>query len=120
MYVQPFDAIKNYFGEKIGLYFAFMGYYLFFLTFMAVLGITTFIYGVTVSTTGKSTYLNELETDEKLLCPQCNQFCDYKPLSSTYDNARFTYWFDNFGSFLYACIVPIFVRVQKEVFEHRF
>lgn len=42
-YEIPLDEVKDYFGEKIGLYFAFLKYYVKWLRTPAVLGI--FVYG---------------------------------------------------------------------------
>lgn len=36
---QPFDDIKNYFGEKTGLYFAFISFYTIWLTVPAIVGL---------------------------------------------------------------------------------
>ena len=36
---KPLDQVKNYFGEQIGLYFAFIGYYTFWLTGIALFGL---------------------------------------------------------------------------------
>ena len=37
--LKPLDQVKNYFGEQIGLYFAFIGYYTFWLTGIALFGL---------------------------------------------------------------------------------
>jgi len=42
---QPVDAIKEYFGVKIGLYFAWLGFYTHMLIFAAILGLICFLYG---------------------------------------------------------------------------
>ena len=80
IYQQPLDAIKNYFGEHVGLYFSFLGQYIVFLCVMSVLGIAVFLYGVIYSSVGNSVYLEELKKDDRLLCPKCNRLCDYIPL----------------------------------------
>jgi len=41
---QPFDA---YFGERIGIYFAWLGHYTKWLTILATMGISVFDYGIT-------------------------------------------------------------------------
>lgn len=46
-YEIPLDEVKDYFGEKIGLYFAFLKYYGKWLRIPAVLGI--FVYGCKIS-----------------------------------------------------------------------
>uniref|UniRef100_A0A8B9N0A1 Anoctamin n=1 Tax=Accipiter nisus TaxID=211598 RepID=A0A8B9N0A1_9AVES len=42
---QPIDLIRKYFGEKIGLYFAWLGLYTEFLIPSSVVGIIVFLYG---------------------------------------------------------------------------
>lgn len=41
---QPLDYVKEYFGVKIGLYFAWLGFYTHMLLFAAVVGVACFIY----------------------------------------------------------------------------
>ena len=43
---QPLDSIRDYFGEKIGFYFAYLGYYTVSLIVAAVAGLLVFLYGV--------------------------------------------------------------------------
>lgn len=41
---QPLDYVKEYFGVKIGLYFAWLGYYTYMLLLASIVGIACFIY----------------------------------------------------------------------------
>jgi anoctamin-10 len=41
--VPPFTKIRNYFGEKIGMYFAYLSYWTIFLIFPSIIGIPAFI-----------------------------------------------------------------------------
>ena len=43
---QPIDAIREYFGEKLALYFSWIGLYTMFLVPASIVGIICFIYGV--------------------------------------------------------------------------
>uniref|UniRef100_A0A671LJA1 Anoctamin n=1 Tax=Sinocyclocheilus anshuiensis TaxID=1608454 RepID=A0A671LJA1_9TELE len=43
---QPLNLIRKYYGEKIGIYFAWLGFYTEMLTYAAVVGLLCFIYGV--------------------------------------------------------------------------
>ncbi|PRD34405.1 UNVERIFIED_CONTAM: Anoctamin-7 [Trichonephila clavipes] len=43
---QPLDHIREYFGEKIGIYFAWLGFYTGWLFPAAVVGLAVFLYGV--------------------------------------------------------------------------
>jgi hypothetical protein len=40
---QPLDDIKDYFGEKVGLYFAWLGHYTTWLIFPSIVGVLLFI-----------------------------------------------------------------------------
>ena len=86
---------------------------------MALIGLTVWLYGVIVSSTGGSTYLNAVQEDSRLLCPKCNRDCDYYPLNSTYSNTYFTFWFDNFASFIYACIMPLASIIFLELWKRK-
>lgn len=41
---QPLDYIKDYFGVKIGLYFAWLGYYTYMLMLASIVGVICFLY----------------------------------------------------------------------------
>lgn len=43
---QPLDYVKEYFGVKIGLYFAWLGYYTYMLLLASVVGLGCFLYSV--------------------------------------------------------------------------
>lgn len=42
-FTQPLDAIRNYFGEKVGMYFAFLEYYTMWMIIPAILGCFVFV-----------------------------------------------------------------------------
>lgn len=43
---QPLDYVKEYFGVKIGLYFAWLGFYTYMLLLASVVGFACFLYAV--------------------------------------------------------------------------
>ena len=45
---QPFELIRDYFGEKIGFYFVWLGFYTRWLIPAAIAGFIVFIYGVSI------------------------------------------------------------------------
>lgn len=44
--IQPLEIVREYFGEKIALYFAFCGFYSTWLIFASVFGLITIFYGI--------------------------------------------------------------------------
>ena len=44
--LQPLDAIRDYYGVKIGLYFAWLGFYTNLLILPSIVGVITFLYGL--------------------------------------------------------------------------
>lgn len=53
---QPLDYIKEYFGVKIGLYFAWLGYYTYMLLLASVVGIACFTYSWLTIDANKARY----------------------------------------------------------------
>ncbi|KAI9362124.1 calcium-activated chloride channel-domain-containing protein [Zopfochytrium polystomum] len=49
---QPMNEIASYFGEKVALYFAFMGFYNAWLALASILGLVVFIYGLSKAASG--------------------------------------------------------------------
>ncbi|GFR14091.1 anoctamin-4 [Trichonephila clavata] len=76
---QPLGLIRRYFGEKTGLYFAWLGFYTTMLIPAAFLGLFTMIYGIS---TMKSNIPSKEICDPDgpgsfAMCPQCDRRCDY-------------------------------------------
>uniref|UniRef100_A0A8C6SVW8 Anoctamin n=1 Tax=Neogobius melanostomus TaxID=47308 RepID=A0A8C6SVW8_9GOBI len=108
---QPVDLIRKYFGEQIGLYFAWLGVYTQLLIPPSLLGIIVFLYGIF---TVESNIPSQETCDEKLnitMCPLCDGVCDYWLLSSVCSLARATYLFDN-GPLCSACFLEHWKRRQ--------
>lgn len=92
---QPLDYIKEYFGVKIGLYFAWLGYYTYMLLLAAVVGIACFTYSWTTMDSNEAS--NDICSGNlnAIMCPQCDKLCDYWDLKETCTHVRITYLFDN-------------------------
>ncbi|XP_075894235.1 anoctamin-1 [Nelusetta ayraudi] len=116
---QPVDLIRKYFGEQIGLYFAWLGVYTQFLIPPSVLGIIVFLYGIfTVDTNVPS----QETCDDNLnitMCPLCDAVCDYWRLSSVCSLARATYLFDNGATVFFAIFMSLWAACFLEHWKRR-
>uniref|UniRef100_A0A8C1MFY2 Anoctamin n=1 Tax=Cyprinus carpio TaxID=7962 RepID=A0A8C1MFY2_CYPCA len=107
---QPMDLIRKYFGEKIGLYFAWLGVYTQLLIPASALGVAVFLYG---SKCFKSNHLNFT------MCPLCDRVCDYWQLSSICSTARASYLFDNHATVGFAIFMSLWAAVFLEHWKRR-
>ncbi|KAJ8250031.1 hypothetical protein COCON_G00232470 [Conger conger] len=117
--MQPLDLIRNYYGEKIGIYFAWLGFYTGMLAFAAVVGLGCFIYGYKTQDT--STWSKEV-CDPRIggsivMCPQCDRECTYWRLNSTCESSKKLCIFDNFGTLVFAVFMSIWVTLFLEFWK---
>ncbi|XP_053600651.1 anoctamin-1 isoform X3 [Plodia interpunctella] len=123
---QPLDYVKDYFGVKIGLYFAWLGFYTHMLIPASIVGLICVIYSAsTVYSNVPSEEVCNYNSTIKM-CPLCDYFCDYWDLKDTCLQSRITYLFDNpttvffavFMSFWAACFLELWKRYSAEM-THR-
>ena len=92
---QPLDAIRKYFGVKIGLYFAWLGFFTTMLIFPSIAGLVVFIYGLLkIGDDEISRDICEGEMSETVMCPVCDP-CDFWRLEEACDMTRYKILFDN-------------------------
>uniref|UniRef100_A0A671UMC9 Anoctamin n=1 Tax=Sparus aurata TaxID=8175 RepID=A0A671UMC9_SPAAU len=82
---QPLNLIRKYYGEKIGIYFAWLGFYTEMLLFAAIVGTICFVYGfLTYDDNEWSKEICSAEIGGKIvMCPLCDKKCGYWKLNST-------------------------------------
>uniref|UniRef100_A0A4W6D6D9 Anoctamin n=1 Tax=Lates calcarifer TaxID=8187 RepID=A0A4W6D6D9_LATCA len=116
---QPVDLIRKYFGEQIGLYFAWLGVYTQLLIPPSVLGIIVFLYGIF---TVDANVPSQETCDDNLnitMCPLCDGVCDYWRLSSVCSLARTSYLFDNGATVLFAIFMSLWAACFLEHWKRR-
>uniref|UniRef100_A0A8B9KH71 Anoctamin n=1 Tax=Astyanax mexicanus TaxID=7994 RepID=A0A8B9KH71_ASTMX len=83
--ISCFALYRKYYGEKIGIYFAWLGFYTEMLFFAAVVGVICFVYGLL-------SYDDNITSKEIcdptiggkiVMCPLCDKKCSYWKLNST-------------------------------------
>ena len=100
---QPLDRIRDYFGEKVALYFAFIQFYTRWLIPFSIIGLIVTFYGL--GTYESNTYVQQSCELNFTLCPMCDdKRCPFIKASDLCDPVQMTYMFDNKLSFLYAVL----------------
>lgn len=116
---QPIDLIRKYFGEKIGLYFAWLGVYTQLLVLASIVGIIVFGYGVATMETN----IPSLEMcDQHLnftMCPLCDGACDYWHLSTACGTAKASHLFDNPATVFFAIFMSLWAVLFLEQWKRR-
>ncbi|NWY23138.1 ANO2 protein, partial [Pheucticus melanocephalus] len=111
---QPIDLIRKYFGEKIGLYFAWLGLYTEFLIPSSVVGIIVFLYGcITIESDIPSKEMCD-QRNAFTMCPLCDKFCDYWNLSSACATARASHLFDNPATVFFSIFMALWATMFLE------
>ncbi|XP_019698195.1 anoctamin-1 isoform X2 [Harpegnathos saltator] len=117
LHYQPLDYIKEYFGVKIGLYFAWLGFYTHMLIPASIVGLLCFIYSCA------TLYSNEPSEDICNgngiieMCPLCDHFCGYWDLKETCLHARITYLFDNPSTVFFSIFMSLWATLFLELWK---
>uniref|UniRef100_A0A8B9PKH2 Anoctamin n=1 Tax=Apteryx owenii TaxID=8824 RepID=A0A8B9PKH2_APTOW len=83
----PAFPSRGYFGEKVALYFAWLGWYTNLLGIAALVGVLAFVIGITVF--GSNQVSKEIcEASTTIMCPLCDQKCPFWQLSDTCTYAK--------------------------------
>ncbi|XP_007955105.1 anoctamin-5 [Orycteropus afer afer] len=118
---QPLNLIRKYYGEKIGIYFVFLGYYTEMLSYAAVVGLACFIYGL-LSMEGDSSSHEICDPEiggQIIMCPLCDQLCDYWRLNTTCLASKFSHLFDNESTVFFAIFMGIWVTLFLEFWKQQ-
>ncbi|MGH0116504.1 UNVERIFIED_CONTAM: hypothetical protein FKN15_009637 [Acipenser sinensis] len=103
---QPLDLVRRYFGEKIGLYFAWLGWYTGMLFPAAFVGLLAFLYGV--FTLDYCQVSKEIcQASDIIMCPLCDKYCPYMKLSDSCVYAKVTHLFDNGATVFFAVFMAV-------------
>ncbi|CAF91212.1 unnamed protein product, partial [Tetraodon nigroviridis] len=114
----PAVSARRYFGEKIGLYSAWLGWYTGMLIPAALVGVFVFLYGL--FTMDSSQVSREIcEANTTIMCPMCEDTCKPWTLSDTRVYAKVTHLFDNGGTVFFAIFVAMWATVFLEFWKRR-
>ncbi|XP_030373607.1 anoctamin-1 isoform X2 [Scaptodrosophila lebanonensis] len=114
---QPLDDVKEYFGVKIGLYFAWLGYYTYMLLLASIVGIVCFLY----SWLSLKNYVPVKDICDRpngniTMCPLC-EWCDFWDLKETCNYAKITYLIDNPSTIFFAVFMSFWATLFLELWK---
>ncbi|KAM4593137.1 anoctamin-5b isoform 1-T1 [Odontesthes bonariensis] len=118
---QPLNLIRKYYGEKIGIYFAWLGFYTEMLFLAAVMGVICFTYGVlSYDDNLSSKEICDAEIGGSIvMCPLCDKKCPFWKLNSTCLSSWQSHLFDNEGTVFFAIFMGIWVTLFLEFWKRR-
>uniref|UniRef100_A0A4W5NZJ9 Anoctamin n=1 Tax=Hucho hucho TaxID=62062 RepID=A0A4W5NZJ9_9TELE len=116
---QPIGLIRKYFGEKIGLYFAWLGVYTQMLIPAAIVGVIVFLYGcATVDNDIPSMEICD-PRNNITMCPLCDRACSYWKLKTACGTARASHLFDNPATVFFSIFMALWAAMFMEHWKRR-
>ncbi|XP_072128409.1 anoctamin-9-like isoform X3 [Mobula birostris] len=113
---QPINHIRLYFGERLALYYAWLGWYTMMLIPAAVCGTVVFVYGLI--TFGNNQVSKEIcDAHTTIMCPQCDQRCSFWRLSDTCAYSKITELFDQEITILFSMFMGIWATIFLELWK---
>ncbi|XP_036326265.1 anoctamin-5 [Rhagoletis pomonella] len=120
---QPLCLVRKYFGDKIALYFCWLGFYTEMLVYPAVVGTLCFLYGLasldSEDNTPSKEICNEYGTGNITLCPLCDKACSYQHLYDSCLFSRLTYLFDNPSTVFFAIFMSFWATTFLELWKRK-
>uniref|UniRef100_G1RHM5 Anoctamin n=1 Tax=Nomascus leucogenys TaxID=61853 RepID=G1RHM5_NOMLE len=116
---QPIDLVRKYFGEKIGLYFAWLGVYTQMLIPASIVGIIVFLYGC--ATMDENIPSMEMcdQRHNITMCPLCDKTCSYWKMSSACATARASHLFDNPATVFFSVFMALWAATFMEHWKRK-
>ncbi|XP_031240524.1 anoctamin-9 isoform X2 [Mastomys coucha] len=115
---QPIDTIREYFGEKVALYFTWLGWYTYMLVPAAVVGLIVFLSGFALF--NSSQISKEIcSAHDIFMCPLGDHSRRYQRLSEMCTFAKLTHLFDNEGTVLFAIFMALWATVFLEIWKRK-
>ncbi|XP_074649330.1 anoctamin-4-like [Tubulanus polymorphus] len=118
---QPLDLIRKYFGEKIGIYFCWLGFYTSMLIPASIIGLAVFIYGCATifDNIPSEDICNVTKAGGLIMCPLCDKYCAYWKLKKSCLFSRLTYIFDNPATVFFAGFMCLWATMFLEMWKRK-
>ncbi|XP_058126818.1 anoctamin-4 [Anopheles ziemanni] len=113
---QPLDHIKEYFGVKIAMYFAWLGFYTHMLIPASVVGLICFFYGL-LTFSGNQMSKEICNDNTTYMCPQCDKYCDFWRLNTTCGVSKLSHIFDNEMTIVFSIFMSVWATLYLEMWK---
>uniref|UniRef100_A0A673XTF4 Anoctamin n=1 Tax=Salmo trutta TaxID=8032 RepID=A0A673XTF4_SALTR len=104
-----------YFGEKVALYYLWLGWYTILLVPAAILGVIVFLYALVHFVS--SYYRKEVCESDTVMCPRCDKWCQVWQLRDTCTYAKVSHLFDNEGTVAFAMFMAVWATIFLELWK---
>ena len=111
---QPLDKIRDYYGEKVALYFAWLGFYNSMLIFPIIMGLCCFIYGLATVTDDVPSQEVCGSMANTQMCPLADGTCKTWDLGDVCHKVQSRYVFENGSSVFYAAFMALWSALFLE------
>ncbi|XP_030393152.1 anoctamin-7-like isoform X2 [Gopherus evgoodei] len=115
---QPLDHIRQYFGEKIAIYFAWLGFYTAWLLPAAAVGTVVFLAGLAAMETNTPAQEICESGDQFLMCPLCDT-CETWNISEICPMAKVGYLFDHPGTVFFSVFMSFWAVTFLEYWKRK-
>lgn len=112
---QPIDEIKDYFGAKFALYFAWLGFYTHMLIPASFIGIICLVYGIL--TLKEDQLSQDICTKNITMCPLCDKYCNFWNLSDTCTYSKISHVIDNPATIFFAIFMSFWSALYLELWK---
>ncbi|XP_042885220.1 anoctamin-4-like isoform X2 [Penaeus japonicus] len=122
--IQPLHVIRRYFGDKMAMYFAWLGFYTQMLIPASLFGIFTFTCGVFImfsdfNQPSEEICSNNTEASSIIMCPLCDRLCDFWKLGDSCANAYITFLFDNPATVFFSIAMSFWATMFLELWKRK-
>ncbi|XP_045615890.1 anoctamin-4 isoform X2 [Procambarus clarkii] len=122
---QPLHVVRRYFGDKMALYFAWLGFYTEMLVPASILGVITFTCGIFFMFSDFNKPSEEIcnrqanKTGSLIMCPLCDKLCDFWQLGDSCLNSRITFLFDNPITVFFSIAMSFWATMFLELWKRK-